>query len=318
MFFYRIRFSKGLPRSIAQVVAFDLIPIALNGSKDNSLFYFSTIWNFLNENIEASKMRDRQKRFFVEYDITTRGRLSGLLKLKVDDHISSSDIFPKHLLTVIEEFLSSENSNNSSGENGTAKAGVALDIDTLQSKRIPFDELQLTLLQSYQEIRKRPANFKRQQTIVCASLLSKATNLGGLVRTCEIFAIEKLLLPDLKILKDETFLNLAVSSENWLPVEEVPEKQLVSSLREYRRLGYTIVGLEQTDSSISLEKFEFRSRCVLVLGKEREGLPVEVLQEVDVCVEIPQFGITRSLNVHVSASIAIWEATKQKINSAEN
>lgn len=28
------------------------------------------------------------------------------------------------------------------------------------------------------------------------------------------------------------------------------------------------------------------------------------------CLEIPQFGVIRSLNVHVSAALALWEITK--------
>ena len=56
------------------------------------------------------------------------------------------------------------------------------------------------------------------------------------------------------------------------------------------------------------------ARCVLVLGKEKEGIPVEILQEVDECIEIPQFGVTRSLNVHVSAALALWEITKQNVS----
>ena len=61
------------------------------------------------------------------------------------------------------------------------------------------------------------------------------------------------------------------------------------------------------------EAMRLSSRCVLVLGKEKEGIPVDILQEVDECIEIPQFGITRSLNVHVSAALAIWEITKQNV-----
>jgi hypothetical protein len=37
-------------------------------------------------------------------------------------------------------------------------------------------------------------------------------------------------------------------------------------------------------------------------------------QVVDVCVEIPQFGVIRSLNVHVSAALAVWEITKQNVD----
>jgi tRNA guanosine-2'-O-methyltransferase len=50
-----------------------------------------------------------------------------------------------------------------------------------------------------------------------------------------------------------------------------------------------------------------------VLGKEKEGIPVEFIQLLDYCVEIPQLGIIRSLNVHVSASIMMFEYTKQQL-----
>ena len=53
------------------------------------------------------------------------------------------------------------------------------------------------------------------------------------------------------------------------------------------------------------------ARTVLLLGREKEGIPVELLRVVDRCVEIPQLGVVRSLNVHVSGAIAIWEFTRQ-------
>ncbi len=54
-----------------------------------------------------------------------------------------------------------------------------------------------------------------------------------------------------------------------------------------------------------------RIRCFILLGREKEGLPVDLIQEMDICVEIPQFGVTRSLNVHVSAAIVIWEVSRR-------
>lgn len=75
------------------------------------------------------------------------------------------------------------------------------------------------------------------------------------------------------------------------------------------------MGVEQTSSSVSIEKLAFPEKTVLLLGKEKEGIPVEFLQAVDICVEIPQFGIIRSLNVHVSGSVAIWEYTKQMLTA---
>ena len=80
--------------------------------------------------------------------------------------------------------------------------------------------------------------------------------------------------------------------------------------------GFWIVGLEQTSSSVPLHQIEIpnfvaNNKTVLLLGKEKEGIPVQYLQAVDTCVEIPQFGMIRSLNVHVSGAITIWELTRK-------
>ena len=98
-------------------------------------------------------------------------------------------------------------------------------------------------------------------------------------------------------------------------------------MRQCKDKGYHIVGLEQTSSSESLLEYQFPPAAtflpdgidnkniggtVLLLGKEKEGIPIEYLQMVDQCIEIPQYGIIRSLNVHVSGAIAIWEYTKQQ------
>jgi tRNA G18 (ribose-2'-O)-methylase SpoU len=49
---------------------------------------------------------------------------------------------------------------------------------------------------------------------------------------------------------------------------------------------------------------------LLVLGREKEGIPVNLIQVLDACMEIPQLGVIRSLNV--SGAIAVWEYTRQQ------
>lgn len=153
----------------------------------------------------------------------------------------------------------------------------------------------------------------RQPVIMCASLVDKVPNLAGLARTCEIFNAQSLIVPTERVLKDETFATVSVTADKWMPIEEVrPElDELLAALRQWKRQGYTIVAVEQTASSQCLSAFKFPKKMVIVLGKEREGVPVEILQAVDVCVEIPQFGVIRSLNVHVSGALLLWEYTQQ-------
>jgi hypothetical protein len=75
--------------------------------------------------------------------------------------------------------------------------------------------------------------------------------------------------------------------------------------------SYALIGLEQTADSAPLPAFPFPRRAALVLGREKQGLPPELLALMDACVEIPQFGVVRSLNVHVSAAVAMYEYLRQ-------
>ena len=76
--------------------------------------------------------------------------------------------------------------------------------------------------------------------------------------------------------------------------------------------GYTIVALEQTTDSVNLSEYKFARKCAVLLGHERQGVPPELLARAHRTVEITQFGLVRSLNVHVSASLLIYEFTRQR------
>lgn len=93
----------------------------------------------------------------------------------------------------------------------------------------------------------------------------------------------------------------------------VLESKLVALLLTTRFVGFTIVALEQTSNSIPLQSYSFPKKTCIVLGNERCGIPAEILHLVDDCVEIPQFGRVRSLNVHVTGSLAIWKAREQDL-----
>jgi tRNA G18 (ribose-2'-O)-methylase SpoU len=77
-------------------------------------------------------------------------------------------------------------------------------------------------------------------------------------------------------------------------------------------LLYLHPGVEQTNSSIPLQDFSFPKCCVLLLGNEQNGIPVELLPLLEVCLEIPMLGVTRSLNAHVSGAMVVWQYTQQQ------
>ena len=130
------------------------------------------------------------------------------------------------------------------------------------------------------------------------------------MRTCEIFNIGALTIPTEDILNDKNFISSSSNSEKLIPLLSIPKVTVKEFIIAYRKLGYIIVGLEQTQNSIDIKKFEFKEKMVLVLGNEKEGIPQEIIDLIDNCVIINQFGEVRSLNVHVSAAIMIWECVK--------
>ncbi|XP_028279026.1 probable methyltransferase TARBP1 [Parambassis ranga] len=172
-------------------------------------------------------------------------------------------------------------------------------------------ELQLVPPQRAARLGKMHGNL-----LVVASLIDKPTNLGGLCRTCEIFGASALVLDSLRHVSDKHFQALSVSSELWLPLLEVKPVELTDFLQVKKSEGYCIVGVEQTANSHSLQDYQFPEKTLLLLGNEREGIPANLLQMLDVCVEIPQQGVIRSLNVHVSAALLIWEYTRQHLSSS--
>ena len=158
-----------------------------------------------------------------------------------------------------------------------------------------------------------PAAFPHLRVV--ASLIDKLPNLGGLCRTCEVFGAGELALPSGRAAAQQELRSVSVTAHGVLArsgrLTEVPPAELADYLSRRRAEGYSVVAAEQATGSRCLGGFRFPQKTVLLLGNEREGLPPELLAAVDYCVEVPQRGVVRSLNVHVTGAIIIWEYVRQ-------
>lgn len=52
-------------------------------------------------------------------------------------------------------------------------------------------------------------------------------------------------------------------------------------------------------------------KYAVILGNEVKGVQQTVVDNSDLCIEIPQYGTKHSLNVSVTAGIVIWDFFKQ-------
>lgn len=154
---------------------------------------------------------------------------------------------------------------------------------------------------------------RTRQVIVVASFIDNAFNIGGLSRLGEIFGIESLQVCNIKTLKNKDFTSVSVSSHLWLSIEQLEAEKVSRYLIDRKIEGYSIVGIEQTDSSkvLGTKDCLLPEKIVLVLGSEREGIPASTLADLDSCVEIRQIGVTRSMNVQTAAAVVLYEYSRQ-------
>jgi tRNA G18 (ribose-2'-O)-methylase SpoU len=78
-------------------------------------------------------------------------------------------------------------------------------------------------------------------------------------------------------------------------------------LEELVSEGYQILALEQDEQSESLREFKAKERFALIVGNEVEGVSKTALDRTDKILEIEMKGKKESLNVSVSAGIALFE-----------
>ncbi|KAK6512160.1 hypothetical protein TWF481_001051 [Arthrobotrys musiformis] len=172
-----------------------------------------------------------------------------------------------------------------------------------------------SLLSRQDAFQSRHSNRRQAHQIdVVASLVDNHYNLGGICRVCELSGVQKMYMGNkATALKAKEFTSVSVSSEHWLPIEEVKKQEVRDLLAKRRQDGYTIVGIEQTDRSIILgtKDFVFPLKTVLVIGAEKTGIPPELLVEMDICVEVKQFGETRSMNVQTATAVVLYEYVRQ-------
>jgi tRNA G18 (ribose-2'-O)-methylase SpoU len=169
------------------------------------------------------------------------------------------------------EALSMNDEMTSSANKEEDQTHEETELVNFQRKILPVDLLDLSIQSMKDQKLYNAAGKRKQNLIICATLVDKVPNLAGLARTAEIFAASTLVMPNMLIRKQDDFKTISASANDWIEMEECKEEELLSWLHQKKIQGFTIVGLEQTSSSKCITKFRFPDKTVLLLGKEKEG-----------------------------------------------
>lgn len=150
-------------------------------------------------------------------------------------------------------------------------------------------------------------NAERMHVVIILDNIRSLNNIGSVFRTADAFRIEKIYLcgitgtpPHREIHK--TALG-ATESVDWEYCESTYE-----AIIKLKKTGYRIIAVEQMDNSEFLQDFRPipEEKLALIFGNEINGVSDDILNTIDKCIEIPQFGIKNSFNIAVSAGIVLW------------
>lgn len=157
--------------------------------------------------------------------------------------------------------------------------------------------------------------FKQAEKIPVVVILDNVrslNNIGSVFRTSDAFLVDRILLCGITATpphKDihKTALG-ATESVEW---KYYPET--ATAIEELRQENYHIVAVEQTEKSISLDRFSVKRNVnyAFIFGHEIRGVSQEIVDMSHTSLDIPQFGTKHSLNISVCAGMVIWEAFRQ-------
>ena len=159
--------------------------------------------------------------------------------------------------------------------------------------------------------RKSVNEFKKAEKIPVVIVLDNIrslNNIGSVFRTADAFLVNAILLcgitatpPHRDIQK--TALG-ATDSVDWKYYEKSME-----AINELKAKGFTILAIEQTEDSVSLEDFQPKAeeKYAFVFGHEVRGVDQKIVDLSHFAIEIPQYGTKHSFNISVSAGIILWD-----------
>ncbi|MCQ2975562.1 MAG: RNA methyltransferase [Bacteroidales bacterium] len=154
-------------------------------------------------------------------------------------------------------------------------------------------------------------NAEKSPIVVVLDNVRSALNVGSVFRTSDAFRIEKIILCGITATPTNVEIRkTAIGAENSVDWEYA--KSTIDAVLNLKNKGYKIIAIEQAKESVMIDNLNLSNteKCAIIFGNEVKGVDDDVMNMCDLCVEIPQFGTKHSLNVSVSAGIAIWEFFK--------
>ena len=138
---------------------------------------------------------------------------------------------------------------------------------------------------------------KDKSIIVVLDQIQDPRNFGAIIRSCECFGIESIIMQDRNNVKVTETVDIS---------QVVNIADTIDKLKKY---GYFVYGAEANGDKYYYEE-KYPDKVVLVLGSEGKGLRKRVRESCDSILKIHLKGEINSLNVSVAGGILLSEMSK--------
>lgn len=139
-------------------------------------------------------------------------------------------------------------------------------------------------------------------------------NLGALLRTADAVGVDGILIPR----RRSCPLSATVAKTSAGAVEYVPVARIGNVVQTIKRLqaaGFWVAGADMAGDRAYYEA-DFTGPLALVIGGEGRGLSRLARESCDFLVHMPMLGHINSLNASVAGAILMYEALRQRLQTA--
>lgn len=150
-------------------------------------------------------------------------------------------------------------------------------------------------------------DFEHEKLIVSLENISDPGNVGTIIRNCDWFGVENILLSsDCAEVYNPKVIRASAGSVFHLNIFE--EKDFYNVLNGKKKNGFTILCADLNGEN--LYTFTSKQKIILVLANEANGPTKNLLDICDSRITIPQKGKAESLNVASASAVLLSELTR--------
>ncbi|MEQ8926849.1 MAG: 23S rRNA (guanosine(2251)-2'-O)-methyltransferase RlmB [Fulvivirga sp.] len=150
----------------------------------------------------------------------------------------------------------------------------------------------------------------KEPLLLILDRVTDVRNFGAVARTAECAGVDAIIIPSrggAAINADA--MKTSAGALNYIPI--CREDNLKNTIDYLKQSGITVFACTEKASE-PLYKCDFKKPAAIIMGSEEDGISPEYLKLADNQMFIPMTGNIDSLNVSVSAGIAIFEAVRQR------